>query len=1448
MANISFNARHGISVGTLPTQISDNVGNITAGTLTATGVLFGTTLVASADGAPSTTTSLRLRNSAANGQSVFALMPNGTNQITAFRLYNKDDVTGANTGALDIVLQGTSVIFAPWATGTGIAPTTLSIGLATSLSSASGLNISAGPLTVAGSISTSGNLHTNRHRLVFSGGPTDPNHTIYNNYSNLDGEGSWDGMKINAYLGLIVRQTDGSPAWMTVNSAGLIISGTTITSGIFTNWDAFSGLEVRSAAGISRGFFGSESGSSNLRINAVGGITNIYSNSTLITAITPTGIAVTGSMSATGQVFNGYGNTAAIGYSWSAAATTTNSIEIVTGNTVLTTVSPTLSFHRYGSGGPQFRLDPAGSNVLYLESANAGSARGGTAPGGTYFSRLEITGNLTATGVVNVGTDLIVGGNLIVNGTTTTLNTATLDIEDINISLGKVVTPTDVTAVGGGITLLGTTNKTITWNNATAGWEFNQPVTVTGTISGTSIQSTPIGNVTPSTGAFTTLSASGNVIVNTTDPGWAATTRAVHLYGGWASLSSDNTNGWAHFGANVYEDGNNTWRAVTNYSGLVFRGDPIGGAFVWYKAPANGAGGVLTLAQLMALNATGLAVTGSITSTVPAAGAFTTLSATTGTFSSTLGVTGASTFSSGTFSSTLGVTGLITSTGGISGGAASHTTGTFSGAITATTLNGLTPSASIIGSRLVATDVNGYIFGNYFNSTDGGVTSGVTGVMIKATDNYHRTGSAQSIATFLTGTTMNISGSSTSCTGNSASASTVVATSASQTGDGWWRSSGATGWYSTTYAVGIYATETGNVRTYNGANFMAAGSLWESGGAVRVYSPNNPQVNISGNAGTVTNAAFYRQFTVRDDRSDGNDYSLAGRSTGLYAIAGAGTNGPGPTYLSLLHIANGGDVALQVAGGYNGDSLYFRGTAALQNGTQYTPWRTVIHSGNIGSQSVTYSTTAGSITSQANSATITAALDATGNTIALRNAGGDCTLRYLFSSYVHSPDDVSTGALTYLMGKFGDNYHRSATAATVATFLNGSTMNIVGWSTSSPYYNAGTIAGGGGAATHFQFMGNTSSAAGFSLHRAGAYAVNFGLDTDNQLKVGGWSMGNVSYPILHSGNYNSYAPTLSGGGASGTWGINVTGNAASASTVTIYTNRTDAAWYQAMWTTSGGTPCYSTPSVSIYSGPPFVAGYNGGIAFHGNNWQLGAHPSYGLYSNTGLYAASGLWSAVHVNAGTSISSGTGIYPGTDTFYTNNYGYGQVGLYNSTIYQAVFSMGSAYRLGAGGGVGNLYGMCWSYPGGQGGPSGNLDSHGMIVLINGGFGSCMSYSIVASGNVTAYSDERLKTNWKDLPEDFINKLAGVKVGTYDRTDRGLGTQVGVSAQSLREVMPNAVTEADDEMKTLSVSYGNAALASAVMLAREVKELKAELLAVKTQLNTIMTILENKNGATN
>ena len=121
---------------------------------------------------------------------------------------------------------------------------------------------------------------------------------------------------------------------------------------------------------------------------------------------------------------------------------------------------------------------------------------------------LGVGGTFNITGETTISGGLVVGGNLTVNGTTTTVNSTTVTVDDKNIELGSVATPTNTTADGGGITLKGASDKTITWLNSTNRWTFN-----TG-IEAVSIQNTPIGSSTASTGAFTTLSASGTTTLS----------------------------------------------------------------------------------------------------------------------------------------------------------------------------------------------------------------------------------------------------------------------------------------------------------------------------------------------------------------------------------------------------------------------------------------------------------------------------------------------------------------------------------------------------------------------------------------------------------------------------------------------------------------------------------------------------------------------------------------------------------------------------------------------------------------------------------------------------------------------------------------------------------------------------------------------------------------------
>lgn len=133
------------------------------------------------------------------------------------------------------------------------------------------------------------------------------------------------------------------------------------------------------------------------------------------------------------------------------------------------------------------------------------------------------------------------------------------------------------------------------------------------------------------------------------------------------------------------------------------------------------------------------------------------------------------------------------------------------------------------------------------------------------------------------------------------------------------------------------------------------------------------------------------------------------------------------------------------------------------------------------------------------------------------------------------------------------------------------------------------------------------------------------------------------------------------------------------------------------------------------------------------------------------------------------------------------------------------------------------------------TGMLSGSSTFRIGNGaGFSSTLyqfdgSGNFTANGNVTAYSDERLKKDWASVGIDFISKLAQVKSGTYTRIDNDL-RQAGVSAQSLQTVLPETVME--DVEGNLSVAYGNAALVSAVELAKKVVELQARLEALESK----------------
>ena len=107
-----------------------------------------------------------------------------------------------------------------------------------------------------------------------------------------------------------------------------------------------------------------------------------------------------------------------------------------------------------------------------------------------------------------------------------------------------------------------------------------------------------------------------------------------------------------------------------------------------------------------------------------------------------------------------------------------------------------------------------------------------------------------------------------------------------------------------------------------------------------------------------------------------------------------------------------------------------------------------------------------------------------------------------------------------------------------------------------------------------------------------------------------------------------------------------------------------------------------------------------------------------------------------------------------------------------------------------------------------------------------GIAAASDIWAGGNVTAYSDARLKTNIERIP-NALAKVGQLNGYTYDRTDITSPRQTGVLAQEVLQVLPEAVMGTNDT--TYGVAYGN----MIGLLIEAIKELHLELNSLKDSI---------------
>lgn len=173
------------------------------------------------------------------------------------------------------------------------------------------------------------------------------------------------------------------------------------------------------------------------------------------------------------------------------------------------------------------------TNILYYGTGTGGAGGSATqviAVGGdgAFATKTYVDSGFAALSGATFSGNVVVSGTLTVNGTQTIINSTTMSVDDKNIVLGDVETPSDTTADGGGITLKGTTDKTLSWVDSTDSWTSSEHVDLASgksyKINGTSVLS---GSTLGSGVTSSSLTGVGTISSGT----WQGTAIAVG-YGG----------------------------------------------------------------------------------------------------------------------------------------------------------------------------------------------------------------------------------------------------------------------------------------------------------------------------------------------------------------------------------------------------------------------------------------------------------------------------------------------------------------------------------------------------------------------------------------------------------------------------------------------------------------------------------------------------------------------------------------------------------------------------------------------------------------------------------------------------------------------------------------------------------------------------------------------------
>jgi hypothetical protein len=168
--------------------------------------------------------------------------------------------------------------------------------------------------------------------------------------------------------------------------------------------------------------------------------------------------------------------------------------------------------------------------------------------------------------------------------------------------------------------------------------------------------------------------------------------------------------------------------------------------------------------------------------------------------------------------------------------------------------------------------------------------------------------------------------------------------------------------------------------------------------------------------------------------------------------------------------------------------------------------------------------------------------------------------------------------------------------------------------------------------------------------------------------------------------------------------------------------------------------------------------------------------------------------------------------------------------NSANSNPIYTIGSSYNP-SDSSLGNMYGVGFAHPNFWGG--GKTNSWGMYVAEGGTFVATIGVGIWTSGDVTAYSDIRVKDNIEVI-KNAVDKIKQIRGVTFTRKDASEENKdkrhAGVIAQEVMKVLPEVVTGTEEDK--YSVAYGN----MAGLFIEAIKEQQTQIEELKQLVNKL------------